>query len=246
MPMRCGILIIGSLLWDPNKIRSDWRDSRLRMDEKIPVSAPICYGRPSSTRGKTYTMIFREDAIGKAVLVPCKKDIDGVPGLLDEARELWATEGLVKKKPIGSHTKDTDPQKAWGCVGVLFRKGDDLNDLKEGWTKKFHESRTVNVSLVSKDGILSIAWPKKVDGSELTEADVILATANKPEGQPTAEQIADAWLGAGHEEYFFNNVSHGIRTAEDGGIWKRLQRPWLRRYPEAVKTLQQEAGKGTA
>ncbi len=46
----------------------------------------------------------------------------------------------------------------------------------------------------------------------------------------------------GQERYFFENVRHGIRTTEDGAIWKRSQqyRPrWLEggAYAEAVALL---------
>jgi len=52
--MRTGILIIGSLLWD-NCQREAWRRSRLHVDRKLHVKAPICYGRrpsPEATRSQ--------------------------------------------------------------------------------------------------------------------------------------------------------------------------------------------------
>jgi len=54
--------------------------------------------------------------------------------------------------------------------------------------------------------------------------DVILATATRAEAtRPTPDEIADGWIDRGHERYFFENVRHGIRTSDDGLIWRRLE-----------------------
>jgi hypothetical protein len=52
----------------------------------------------------------------------------------------------------------------------------------------------------------------------------------------------------GHENYFFNNVQHGIRTPDDGDIWRRIEEKspcWLekkqRKYRKAVEILRVEA-----
>jgi hypothetical protein len=77
---------------------------------------------------------------------------------------------------------------------------------------------------------------------------MILATATRAQSQaPTAEAIADAWVDrhVGHERYFFENVRHGIRTPDDGLIWKRIegrQPQWLNdnAYSEAICLLRSE------
>ena len=52
--MKCGILIVGSLLWDREKDgRADWQDTRLDVGGQISVKAPIYYGRKSSSREKS-------------------------------------------------------------------------------------------------------------------------------------------------------------------------------------------------
>jgi len=46
----------------------------------------------------------------------------------------------------------------------------------------------------------------------------------------SAADAADAWLHNRGEAYFFQNVRCGIRTPDDGAIWKRIEehRPgWL-------------------
>ena len=57
------------------------------------------------------------------------------------------------------------------------------------------------------------------------DVDLILATATKPSTKrpPSAIEIADAWIGVGHEHYFFENVRNGIRTPDDEAIWTRMQ-----------------------
>jgi hypothetical protein len=81
---------------------------------------------------------------------------------------------------------------------------------------------------------------------------MILATATRPEQQqPTPTDIADAWVtqSGGHERYFFENVRHGIRTPEDGAIWKRIeaQSPsWLSNpaYAQPIALLRSEVTDG--
>ena len=64
----------------------------------------------------------------------------------------------------------------------------------------------------------------------------------------TAAEVADAWVAQDdhHERYFFENVRHGIRTTDDGSIWKRIEErapTWLgaEEYRESVKLLRSEA-----
>ena len=60
-----GVLIIGSLLWDVDKIRERWRDNFLDMKRKLPVAAPIRYGRVSSERKCTFTMVFSAECLAE-------------------------------------------------------------------------------------------------------------------------------------------------------------------------------------
>ena len=73
-----------------------------------------------------------------------------------------------------------------------------------------------------------------------------LATKADPT-RPSPEDVADAWINQrdGRESYFFENVRCGIRTPEDGLIWRRMeeQRPsWLEEgaYKSAVDILRRE------
>src|SRR3546814_18912957 len=91
--MKCGILSIGSLYWDKENGRDDWRKRRLYTNASSPVRVPIYYGRKSASRGNTYTMTFRRnDPSGMAALVPCQREIETIEDLKDEVEALWKAE----------------------------------------------------------------------------------------------------------------------------------------------------------
>lgn len=239
--MKCGILIIGSLYWDNENGRDDWRKMRLDMNACIPVRAPIYYGRKSASRGNTYTMTFRRnDPSGMAALVPCQREIESIDDLKDEAEALWKAEAPNSKSgAIGS---------GWGCVGALLGSDEAREALAEAWNIHFRTCRTEGLSVVSSDGNLEINWPEAASKVS-ANIDVVLATATKPATVPPgANSVADAWLGQndGFERYFLENVRHGIRTSDDVDIWRRLEdrKPdWLKsdNYARAIEVLRAEA-----
>jgi hypothetical protein len=101
--MRCGILIIGSLLWDDGRkgIRAAWRAGWLDVPAQVPVQAPVHYGRKSTSRSNTYTMVFGPGGqTGKAVLVPCAAEIETIDGLITEASALWQAEDANAKQGV--------------------------------------------------------------------------------------------------------------------------------------------------
>ena len=238
--MRTGILIIGSLLWD-NGHRGAWRESRLCVQDKVYVKAPIRYGRRSTSRGNTFTMTFGiDDTLGQAVLVPCVTGVGEVAGLVAEAEALWKAE-----EPFAAANSIGGP---WGCVGVVFRTENTQADWLATWRNHFR-SKASAIPPVDDQGILRIPWPVTTAEGRPAEVGAVLATATKAEAKrPTATEIADAWIDQryGHERYFFENVRHGIRTAEDGLIWRRIEERapcWLRsgEHAEAVELLRAKA-----
>jgi hypothetical protein len=204
---------------------------------RVPVA--IQYGRKSGSRGNTYTMVFRPgEPTAQAVLVPCTAKIETIDGVIAEANALWQAEA-PNAKPGTLH-------KSWGCVGALFGPGTAHQELTADWTSHFQKVDAQCVSIVNSDGLLDIDWPSLPDGQPV-DFDVILATANQPEAHaPTAQIVADAWADqCGYEEYFFNNVLHGIRTFEDHEIWRRIEEKapcWLekREYQQAIEILRSE------
>jgi hypothetical protein len=95
-----GILAIGSLYWK-NDVRERWRQSRLKIDDTVSVTAPFRYGRlfTSPKRRDTYTMVFSSSVKehGRAKAIPCINDVSSVPQLVHEAELLWAAERSAAK-----------------------------------------------------------------------------------------------------------------------------------------------------
>ena len=243
--MRGGILIIGSLLWHPE--RDAWRKSRLMLDQAVSVKVPIRYGRRSQTWGCCFTMTFATDGpSGQGALVPCKHPIPDLGALLSEAEELWKAEN--RHAESGSIAART----GWGCVGFLFRDQAASAPWLREWADVFHNKVASPIPPVDKEGLLSIPWPAAAVDDSAIDLDVVLATATRAdEPRAGADSIADAWIGQdqGHERYFFKNVQLGIRTPEDGAIWRRIQEKqpsWLGEgaYVEAVAVLQGEETPG--
>lgn len=228
MPLTTGILIIGSLLWDTEKGRPAWRDSRLDMASGQTVMAPIRYGRLSGKgRGCTYTMVFsRLAAAGQAIVVKCRHMVSTADELIAEAQALWKAE--QPKADTGRIATK------WGCVAVLCNPGRRIpEEVLKGWAGRVaDEPEYGNVpqvqaegSLVSKEGLLQIPWPRLVEGGEAVQLDILLATANAPKlggtplCYPNVESIAHAWNAAGdHVKYFWRNTDCGIRTFQDDKI----------------------------
>lgn len=228
------------------------------MDRTRRCRAPIRYGRESGGRDKTYTMVFsrlvqrRDYGMGTALFVPCRLDVSAIDDLLDEARHLWAAE-----------TSDGDGRgrigQSWGRVAALFR--DETHPMRREWAKAVEaihfdpmESTSSEGATVRESGLLRIAWPEWVDRPGAEEPDVLLATATRPtlthRRYPRAGLIAGRWLDkrSGEERYFFNNVRAGIRTFQDGTIWKTLAtsgkaQDYADLYPEAVDILAREGGR---
>lgn len=232
MPLTAGVLIIGSLLWDSDKERPAWRAARLNVAAAQTVTAPIRYGRLSKSRGNSYTMVFsRMCPAGQARLVPCSHTISTIQDLIAEAEQLWRAEQPRAK----AHRIATD----WGCVAVLSNPERQIPvKMLRGWAERVGgEDDYGNLSqtqeegpLVSDAGLLRIDWPRLVAGGASSGMDLLLVTANDPEitaaspTYPTAEIIAEAWNRAGNDvEYFWKNISNGIRTFQDDEIKARLQ-----------------------
>lgn len=229
--MKIGVLMIGSLYWD--SARKEWRDDRLVDTNPKRVRVPIRYGRRSSKRGCTYTMVFsaglERDKFGQAIVLPCRQRASTIEKLLEEATCLWAAESKLKRMERIC--------RSWGCVALL---PNPKQELAEGLIAEW-KSHVSGVSgyprlkpakgepeAVSKSGILNISWPQLLDGAEL-EFDALLGTATDPQidnGEyPSDRAIAEAWKtpqGKRHISYFDNNVTSGIATWQDRDIKRWL------------------------
>ena len=241
--MRIGILIIGSLYWDSSDLRSKWRRDRLCLDAKQCVKAPIRYGRCSSTRGNSYTMVFSKELIyknqfGQAIAVPCQRLVNNSEDLIKEAKYLWAAESNEK------YFTDIPTCKGWGRIVLLENTDRPIPDeIRRGWyeyvsnntnyDKKIKHAGSEDSAIDNSGGFLDIDWPVSVDGSVL-KMDVLLATVTNPtidnRDYHSIQKVADAWYsckGKNYVDYFCKNRVHGIKTFQDIEIQDRLQRLWL-------------------
>lgn len=239
--MKCGVLIIGSLLWDDETPgRSEWREKRLSMPDRISASAHFHYGRKSQSRGNTFTMAFSADVpLARGVVVPCTHQVASLGDLLSEAISLWKAEAPgAATGAIGA---------GWGCVGALFGSDQNARRLESAWASHSAKAKVQCTPVIGADGRAHLPWPIAGDGNPV-DFDVILFTATTAEAKkPTVEEVADAWIAQSKrfEKYFFLNVQNGIRTPEDLDIWKRIKSkapdwPNLASYPAAVETLQSD------
>lgn len=207
------------------------------MEEAERTFLPIRYGRRSTSRENTYTMVFsrlcyRQRALGKGFVVPYSHEIHSWNDLQAEVMYLSNAEGLSGRC------------WNWGVVGLLqnpFRPW--AGSLTNNWME-FFGSRTSRTSLfgqharseapaVGRDGVLRLRWPCAVSGQPIA-LDALLATATTPTltagRYPSAETIAEAYCHANLPDYFLENNRAGIRTFQDSAIARRLVRvrPGLR------------------
>ena len=243
MELKGAILIIGSLLWDPNQnsqigLRKKWRNKRLQMDNRVHVKAPIRYGRESG-KGKDLTMVFsskcdNKTKFGTAFLVPMKNGkIKSLKGIEIQARFLSKAENSKNNKLCKGSINDK-----WCTIGILFNpklKKSLKENILTKWQKLIikddglYDFANYKVgtekSVLSNKGEILIKWISSIDPDSQTfvnEIDFILATCTKPNVKeyPNPEEIADNII-KDKRKYFFNNQRNGITTFQDREVLKK-------------------------
>jgi hypothetical protein len=133
MNFKCGVLMIGSLLWEPDTkdtTRNKWRTSCLNdISTKTLVKVKIRYGRELCKNRKcTYTMIFSNHPtteFGQAYILGFKEIINNVKILEKHAFALANAEGIGSAEP--------SLYASWGTVGLLVNSNiASLGDLYQG------------------------------------------------------------------------------------------------------------------
>jgi len=243
MKLKGAILLIGSLLWDPNQgdrigLRKNWRNKRLLMKEKIHVKAPIRYGRLSGRNNeRNYTIVFSKkceskNRFGTAYVIPFKnKEICSLKGIENQARFLSEAEGASDRDLC----KGGD--KKWCTIGIIFNPHFDKNlqfSILDWWKELIEKDHGLidypeykigkEKSILSEKGQILIKWPKAIDQinqEKIDELDFILATCTKPnlKEYPCIEQLKEN-VQIDQRRYFFHNIENGITTFEDRLILK--------------------------
>lgn len=239
--MKGAILIIGSLLWDPDQndklgFRKAWRDKRLIIKDKIHVKVPICYGRLSGKAGKeNYTMVFSKNCetknfFGTAYLVPFKnKNIRTLKGIENQARFLSEAEGSDDNKLCKGN------KNKWGTIGIMINPKIEEkreNEISEWWKALVKKDGGLldhgeyqigdEESVLSENGEVLISWPQTINKIKqviVNEFDFILATCTKPELKeyPGIDDLRKK-ISTDARRYFYLNIENGITTFQDRNI----------------------------
>ncbi len=241
--MKGGVIVIGSLRWENEENciqerdskalageRKNWRNECLNLTGEKVSKLPIRYGRSSSSRKCTYTMVFSNLALNKesyGLIIPYKDEIDFSNYLNFERQALKISEieGISKR--------DNRMRKVWGCIGLYINpKSEYINELKRNWetlklidtgySKSSSQYRFLDKydeSLLNEDYTLSEVC--SID----TDCDFLFFTYIKPLHRndlkkefPTPKIIAEEIIRSGYRTYFEENVNAGIATFEDEEI----------------------------
>jgi hypothetical protein len=216
--LKGAVIIIGSLFWDKEPIRKYWRDHFLILNERKSVSLPIRYGRKSSTRGNTFTMVFSSECItaekiGKGLLIPLRTEYS----VSRHCEELIRAERNNLQKP-------KQYNYSFFALGLLINPKSnkrELLELSRRWINNFDDFKNdqykvePEVPIISNEGFLNIDWSEEFDGN-----DFLICTVMKSElkSYPKPIEIAERMIEANYYEYFCKNRNRGILTFQDEEI----------------------------
>lgn len=241
MKLKGAILIVGSLLWDPDQgdnleARKRWRNARLKIKDRIHVKAPIRYGRLSGKEpNQNYTMVFsreceKEEKFGTAFVVPFKNEtIRSFKGIENQARCLSRAEGNSNDKLCKGNNPEwctigtilnPNLEKKLKCKFLTFWK--KLLENDDGLKNSNEYKIGTEKSVLSEIGEIKINWPKAIASSDqklIDNIDFILATCTKPnlDTYPSIEDLKKA-IHADTRKYFYKNIENGITTFQDRKI----------------------------
>ena len=252
MELKGAVLIIGSLLWEDEtccnkekgEFRKKWRSENLKIEESKSVLLPIRYGRISSSRFKTYTMIFCNsvtDERSKGFIIPIKVDITTENGeLLNQARLMSVAEGfsniISKSGAIAMMLNPNFLEVNQTISNIIIDAWSiPFKNTSNNFDSSRYSSKNGYPTVIDENGMLKIKWAPEFDNYHF-----ILASPTVPEpgGKVEASVIAEAMhkskgkgnireecIGKEYTEYFVKNRCSGITTFQDEEImveYKRL------------------------
>ncbi len=226
MNLSCGVLLIGSLLWDDNNSRQPWRDNHLIMESKEQIDVPIRYGRKSAKRNNIFTMVFSNKCcgtLGKGYIVPYKTPVDSTGDLFARAIELAKVEGICKDKERLIY-------KNWGCVALYLspkiekQKAEIISDF---WKTKYNNVINPNRFAVAgeKPCVNEYGFLNLDSNLPKEKFDLILATPVTIDAAryPTSKEVYDAMRADADKTYFTANAKRGITTFQDEQITSMMK-----------------------
>ncbi|MBI2966195.1 MAG: hypothetical protein HYY40_00055 [Bacteroidetes bacterium] len=238
MKLKGGVIVIGSLIWedhlkekDNDFIRRDWRVQNLFSNPKL-TPVPIRYGRKSSSRSDTYTMVFsksNENALGQGLILEFRESINSFEDLERQAIALAIAEGIYT-------TANTRISSMWGSVGLLINPAlkkinfSKFEFLKEKWTDIYQSYYKIFFATgykcdedveppINQNGMLTINWQ-----DAMNDFDLLIATPVIPDPKRilSPREITDKMINNKYQKYFRNNLAHDIKTCQDNQILELL------------------------
>lgn len=242
-----GAMIIGSLFWETGsnclkdavelgKIRTKWRNENLVVSDAEQVKIPIRYGKISSTRKNTHTMVFSREYLDKrsyGLIVPFKEKFNfTAKGILEiEVIKMAEAEGIYKSDgewlardwcamAIWINPKSVyknEVRKEWK---LILNKDNFCFRRKGGYQRNSRSSNDYSGS----DGILLNEDFELIDVPIKCDFDFLILTYTKPDlVYSNTEVIAKAIRKSHYSSYLLNNIKNRIVTLDDKEISKFLK-----------------------
>jgi len=243
-PITGGVLLIGSLYWESDEIRENWRSERLDITNARRISLPIRYGRISRRRYRTYSMVYSSTLPhakwGTGYLVPFRHNsFNEVSEIRNETDQMIRVERKFTSADWEA-IKRYSPYYNWdwGAIGLVLNENvhgsvddGDAQQLLRHWKESYSPDYTPeNYSLyweqpmLSPGGVLSLQLPG------MSEYDFLLTTVVQPntgkekQRYPEAREIAEVMYRTNCYTYFLQSIRTGISTFQDREILRYLQR----------------------
>jgi hypothetical protein len=253
-----GVITMGSLFWEngrnclklPNsvtlgKLRTSWRNENLVKSDAQGIQLPIRYGKKSSTRKYTYTMVFSRAYLnrqGSGQIIPFKHEIDfQTNGTLEtQARNMAEAEGI-------DSNGNTYLAMDW-CVMAIWIKPNttftqylinEWHSIVNNQNNFFRFKRNSQTNAPSNtarnhtdfsgpnnDAVLLNPNFELIDVPINSDFDFLLLTYTNPRqnppcpNYPDAETIANAIndRNSRYNAYLRRNIDSGIITCDDNAI----------------------------
>ncbi len=230
--MQGAVLVIGSLLWeneintlDPKqgKLRDNWRKN-LDLEKKVAIEVPIRYGRKSTSKRCTYTMVISNSVpnLGTAYVIPFKKETENFDELKNQALELSEAEGISTTKY---------PKRliaTWGAVGIFFNETQEkqFQGIKNKWHQEFASFKNTDYKIGNEQPSIRENGELNFKFKVPEEIDYVFATPVKPNisEYPTTDRIVEAIIESSprYDTYVKENFNNGIRVHGDEEIMKKI------------------------
>lgn len=236
-----GVIIMGSLFWENEKNclkgdtkgnkRPKWRNENLELEANniLQIALPTRYGRCSSSRICSYTMVLSSEYIdkkGTGLIVPYISNFISLKDLRTQIEKLAIVEGICK---------ESDQVKkyasSWGVVAIWLNPKKENSKIIEYWNSIKIEERgykkNSNDFVWSDNKLINDNYELQLS-IDIEDIDFLLCTYIKPKHKniqkdiqmkyPDPKEIADAMITSGYQTYFCQNRASGIVTSDDDEI----------------------------